>query len=78
MGEIGQGSIPWVFVGSIVLIFVLIRYISIQLVSSTTVDKNKEVSMVKTLKARTRILTSSILETTWATGVSCAAGRLST
>lgn len=78
MGEIGQGSIPWAFVGSVALIFVLIRYVSIQLVLSTTADINEEVSMAKTLKARTRILFSSVFETTWATGVGYAAGHLST
>lgn len=78
MGEIGQGSIPWAFVGSVALIFVLIRYVSIQLVLSTTADNSEEVSMVKTLKARARILFSSVFETTWATGVSYAAGHLST
>lgn len=78
MGEIGQGSIPWAFVGSVALIFVLIRYVSIQLVLSTTADINEEVSMAKTLKARARILFSSVFETTWATGVGYAAGHLST
>ncbi len=34
--------------------------------------------MVKTLKARARILFSSTFETTWATGVGYAAGHLST
>jgi len=36
------------------------------------------VSMAKTLKARARILFSSMFETTWATGVGYAAGHLST
>jgi len=70
--------IPWAFVGSVALIFVLIRYVSIQLVLSTTADNDEEVSMVKTLKARARILLSSVFETTWAIGVGYAAGRLST
>ncbi|WP_345855191.1 hypothetical protein, partial [Shewanella algae] len=68
----------WVFVGSVALIFVLLRYVSIQLASTTTAGKNKEVSMVETFMARTRILFSSVFETTWAAGVSYAAGRLST
>ena len=78
IGEIGQGSIPWAFVGSMALIFVLLRYVSIQLASSTTADKYREVSMVKTLKARARILLSSTFETSWAAGVGYAAGHLST
>ena len=78
MGEVGQGSIPWAFVGSVALIFVLIRYASIQMVLSTTAGKFKEVSMAKTLKARARILFSSMFETTWATGFGYAAGHLST
>jgi Na+/pantothenate symporter len=78
MGEIGQGSIPWVLVGSVALIFVLLRYVSIQLGLSTTADKFKEITMVKTLKARSRNFFSSAFETTWATGVGCAAGHLST
>lgn len=66
------------FVGSVALIFVLLRYVSIQLASTTAVGKNKEVSMVETFIARARTLLSSVFETTWATGVSYAAGHLST
>ncbi len=33
--------------------------------------------MVKTLTARTRVFFSSLLETLWAIGVSCAVGHLS-
>lgn len=66
------------FVGSVVLIFVLLRYVSIQLLSQATAGKNKEVSMVETIKTRFCILFSSMFETTWAAGVGYAAGRLST
>ena len=48
-------------VGSVALLLVLLRYASINLIPS---DQNniKEVSMVKTLTARTRVLLSSIFE----------------
>lgn len=78
IGGVGQGSIPWVLVGSVAFIFVLLRYVSILMVSSTQQDKNKGVCMVATLKARARFLFSSMFETIWATGVGYAAGHLST
>jgi hypothetical protein len=77
IGEIGGGlAIPMAIVGSVALLLVLLRYVSIRLVPSDH-DNIKEVSMVKTLKARTRIIFSSILESIWATGVGIVAGHLS-
>lgn len=78
IGKIGQGSIPWTLVGSVALIFVLLRYLSIRLASISTVDKNQGVPMGQTLIARTRIFFSSLTETAWATSVGCVAGHLST
>lgn len=64
-------------VGSVALLLVLLRYASINLIPS---DQNniKEVSMVKTLTARTRVLLSSIFEITWAIGVGSVVGHLLT
>ncbi len=78
IGGIGQGSFPWMCVGFIALIFVLLRYLSIRLASTTTVDKNKEVPMGQTLLANTYTFFSSLLETVWAIGVGYIAGHLST
>lgn len=71
---IGWGSIPLAFVGSIALLLILLRYLSIRLVPLGHENSNKEVSMVKTLTARTRIFLSSMFETLWAIGVSSVAG----
>lgn len=76
IGEIGGGlAIPVTLVGSAALLLVLLRYISINLIPS---DQNniKEVSMGKTLTARTRVFLSSIFETTWAIGVGGVVGHL--
>ncbi|MBW0281673.1 hypothetical protein B4O99_19515 [Shewanella xiamenensis] len=76
IGVIGGGlTIPVALVGSVALLLVLLRYASINLVPS---DQNniKEVSMVKTLTARTRVLISSLFETTWAIGVGGLVGHL--
>jgi len=62
-----------VLVGSVALLLVLLRYISINLIPSDQYNI-KEVSMVKTLTAKTRVLLSSVLETIWAFGVSSVAG----
>lgn len=64
-------------VGSVALLLFLLRYVSIRLIPSDQ-DSTKEVSMVKTLKARSRIFYSSVVESLWATGVGAAAGHLST
>lgn len=78
IGEIGEGlAIPVVLVGSVALLLVLLRYISINLIPSGQYNI-KEVSMVKTLTARTRVFLSSIFETTWAIGVGGAVGHLLT
>lgn len=74
---VGGGlALPVALVVSVVLLLVLLRYISINLISSDH-HNNKEVSMAKTLTARTRVLFSSILETTWAIGVGGAVAHLS-
>lgn len=78
IGVIGGGglAIPMMIVGSIALCLVLLRYISIRLIPS---DHNsiKEVSMVKTLKARSSIFFASMVESTWAIGIGVIAGHLS-
>jgi hypothetical protein len=73
---VGGGlAIPVTLVGSVALLLVLLRYTSINLIPS---DQNniKEVSMVKTLNARTRVFLSSIFETLWAIGVGGVVGHL--
>lgn len=73
---VGGGlAIPVTLVGSVALLLVLLRYTSINLIPS---DQNniKEVSMVKTLNARTRVFLSSIFETSWAIGVGGVVGHL--
>lgn len=64
-------------VGSVALLLVLLRYASINLIPSNQ-NNIKEVSMVKTLTARTRVFLSSIFETTWAIGVGSVVGHLLT
>lgn len=64
-------------VGSVALLLVLLRYISINLILSGQ-NNIKEVSMAKTLTARTRVFLSSIFETTWAIGVGGVVGHLLT
>jgi hypothetical protein len=64
-------------VGSVALLLFLLRYVSIRLIPSDQ-DNIKEVSMVKTLKSRTRIFSSSVVESIWATGVGVVVGHLST
>ena len=76
IGVIGGGSIPLAFVGSTALLLVLLRFISLNLVPSANDNSNKEVSMVKTLTARTRIFLSSAFETIWAIGVGGVVGHL--
>jgi hypothetical protein len=78
IGVIGGGlTIPVTIVISVVLLLFLLRYVSIRLIPSDR-DNIKEVSMVKTLKARTRIILSSVVESLWAAGVGVVAGHLST
>ena len=74
IGVIGWGSIPLAFVGSIALLLILLRYVSIRLVPLANENSKKEVPMVETLTARTRIILSSAFETIWAIGVSSVAG----
>lgn len=61
---------------SVALLMVLLRHVSIRLIPSDQ-DNIMEVSMVKTLTARTRIFVSSAFETIWAIGVGSAVGHLS-
>lgn len=71
---IGWGSIPLTIVGSMVLLLILLRYVSVRMVPLANDNSDMEVSMVKTLTARTRIFLSSAFETLWAIGVSSVAG----
>lgn len=77
IGVIGWGSIPLTLVGSIALLLILLRYISLNLVP-TGKDKSKQevVPMAATLTARTRIFFSSMFETIWAIGVGGVVGHL--
>ncbi len=78
IGGVGGGfTIPVAIVGSVALLLFVLRYVSIRLIPSDQ-DDIKEVAMVKTLKARTRIFLSSIVESLWATGVGVVVGHLST
>lgn len=73
---VGGGlAIPVTLVSSVALLLVLLRYTSINLIPSDQNNIN-EVSMVKTLNARTRVFLSSIFETSWAIGVGGVAGHL--
>ncbi len=69
-----MGSIPFMFVGSIAFLLIFLRYASVRLIPLVNENSKKEVSMVKTLTAKTRVLLSSVLETIWAFGVSSVAG----
>lgn len=71
---VGEGAIPLAIVGSMALLLILLRYVSIRMVPFASENSDKEVSMVKTLTARTRIFLSSVFETLWAIGVSSVAG----
>lgn len=77
VGVIGWGSIPLALVGSVVLLFVLLRYISLNLALSANDNSKKGVSMAKTITARIRVFFSSLFETMWAIGVSSVVGYLS-
>lgn len=78
IGVIGGGLTTSVtLVGSIALLLVLLRYVSINLAPSGH-PNIKEKSMVKTLTARTRVFLSSIFETSWAIGVGSVVSHLST
>lgn len=78
IGIISGGlTIPMTIVISVVLLLFLLRYVSVRLITSDR-DSIKEVPMVKTLKARTLIFLSSVIECLWAAGVGIVAGHLST
>lgn len=77
IGVIGGGlATPMTIVIPIVFLLFVLRYVSIRLIPSDR-DNIKEVSMVKTLKARTRIFLSSVIESLWAIGVGVVASHLS-
>ena len=74
---VGGGlTIPVTLVGSVVLLLLLLRYISLNLVPSDQTNI-KGVSMVKTLTVRFRVFLSSLFETSWAIGVGGVVGHLS-
>jgi hypothetical protein len=64
------------FVGSIVFLLVLLRYVSIRL-SPSARNNIKEVPMKKTLTIKARKFVSTVLETIWAIGAGGVAGHLS-
>ena len=72
----GEVMAPVALVGSIALLLVLLRYVSIRLVPS---DQNniKEMPMKKTLTVRTRVFLSSTFENIWAIGVGSVVPHLS-
>ncbi len=69
IGEIGREEIPVTFVGSVVFLLVLLRYVCIRLTPSGQ-DNIKEVDMVKTLTVKARLFISAALETIWTIGAS--------
>lgn len=78
IGEVGGGlAIPVALVGSVALLLVLLRYVSIKLTLSGQ-NNIKEVAMVKTLTANTRVFFSSAFETIWAIGAGSVVAHLST
>jgi hypothetical protein len=66
---------PVALVGSVAFLLVLLRYVSIRLIPMGQ-DNIKEVIMVKTLNARTRVFLSSVFESMWAAGVGGVVGHL--
>lgn len=70
------GAVGIAFVGPIVLLLFVLRFLSIKLVLSAG-NTEKEVSMAKTLTANVKAFSSSALETIWAIGVSSVASCLS-
>lgn len=74
IGVLGGGSIPLAIVGSVAFLLILLRYLTIRLIPLADENSKKEVSMVKTITAHTRIFLSSAFETLWAYGVSSVAG----
>lgn len=76
-GVAGWGSIPLTLVGSIALLLILLRYISVNVVLPATSNSEKGVFMVKALTGRTRAFLNSTFETMWAIGVGSVVGHLS-
>jgi hypothetical protein len=76
MGVIGEGVIPMAFVGFMVLLLFLLRYVSIKL-SPTAHTNIKEAPMKKTLTVKAREVCSICMETFWAIGAGSVAGHLS-
>jgi hypothetical protein len=50
-----MGSIPIALVGSVALLIILLRYISVNVILPVTSNSEKEVSMAKTVTVRTRV-----------------------
>lgn len=76
-GVVGMGSTPIALVGSVALLIILLRYISVNVILLANSNSEKEVPMAKTLTVRTCVLLSSIFETMWAIGVGGVVGHLS-
>lgn len=75
---VSLGSIPYMLVGFIAFLIVL-RVLSLKLVLGGNCDiKEKENRMKKTKEKTPKVVTSSILETSWAIGVGSIIGQLAT
>jgi len=73
MGLVAQGSIPWAFVGLVILFqIVLVRLVNLRVAGSTRSEKGG--TMNKTYRAR--LFLCSLLETLWAIETNVAAGGL--
>lgn len=74
---IGGGlPLPVTLVGSVALLLLMLRYLSLRLIPSDQANM-KEVPMAKTLTACIRVFFSSAFETLWAIGVGGVVGHLS-
>ena len=76
IGVIGWGSSPLAFVGFLVLLLTLLRFVRLKLDLSVSDNNIEEVPMKMT--STVRIFASSLLETVWTTGVASVVGHLST
>ena len=74
---LGVGAIPVMFVGFVVLLLILLRYVSIKL-SPSAHTNIKEVPMEKTLTIKAREVCSIVMETLWAIGAGSIATHLAT
>lgn len=77
MGVVGgEFTNPVTFV-SIAPLLILLRYVSICIISSEDVNK-KEITMAKTLTTRIRVFISALFESSWAIGIGSVVAHLST